>query len=97
MLFVLKEKQQKESNIQDAFLLLESVITARQRNMKVRLNNSKKSAVLLQDSKIIHSSDCYNISFCSLILWYSGGYMYGMKEMVHMSRVDMCGNVAGGL
>ena len=76
---------------------MESVITASQRNMNVRLNNSKKSAVLLQDSKIIHSSDCYNISFCSLILWYSGGYMYGMKEMVHMSRVDMCGNVAGGL
>lgn len=70
---------------------MESVITARQRNMNVRLNNSKKSAVLLQDSKIIHVSDCYNISFCSLILWYSGGYMYGMKEMVHMSRVDMWG------
>ena len=64
--------------------------------MNVRLNNSKKSAVLLQDSKIIHVSDCYNISFCSLILWYSGGYMYGMKEMVHMSRVDMWGNAAGG-
>lgn len=75
---------------------MESVITARQRNMNVRLNNSKKSAVLLQDSKIIHVSDCYNISFCSLILWYSGGYMYGMKEMVHMSRVDMWGNAAGG-
>ena len=58
--------------------------------MNVRLNNSKKSAVLLQDSKIIHSSDCYNISFCSLILWYSGGYMYGMKEMVHAARaVDL--------
>lgn len=70
---------------------MESVITARQRNMNVRLNNSKESAVLLQDSKIIHASDCYNISFCSLILWYSGGYMYGMKEMVHMSRVDMWG------
>ena len=65
--------------------------------MNVRLNNSKKSAVLLQDSKIIHVSDCYNISFGSLILWDSGGYMYGMKEMVHMSRVDMWGNVAGGL
>lgn len=63
-----REKQQKERNIQDTFLLLESVITARQRNMNVRLNNSKKSAVLLQDSKIIHASDCYNISFCSLIL-----------------------------
>lgn len=75
---------------------MESVITASQRNMNVRLNNSKKSAVLLQDSKIIHASDCYNISFCSLILWYSGGYMYGMKEMVHMSRVDMWGNAAGG-
>ena len=57
------------------------------------MNNSKKSAVLLQDSKIIHVSDCYNISFCSLILWYSGGYMYGMKEMVHMSRVDMWGDI----
>ena len=66
-------------------------------SMNVRLNNSKKSAVLLQDSKIIHVSDCYNISFCSLILWYSGGYMYGMKEMVHMSRVDMWGNAAGGV
>ena len=28
---------------------------------------------------------------------FYGGYMYGMKEMVHMSRVDMWGNVAGGL
>lgn len=95
--FQRKTAERKERNIQDTFLLLESVITARQRNMNVRLNNSKKSAVLLQDSKIIHASDCYNISFCSLILWYSGGYMYGMKEMVHMSRVDMWGNAAGGL
>ena len=32
------------------------------------------------------------------VLWiHGGGDIAGMKEMVHMSRVDMCGNVAGGL
>ena len=44
MLCGLKEKRQKERNIQDAFLLLESVITARQRNMNVRQKNFQFSA-----------------------------------------------------
>ena len=81
MLCGLKEKQQKERNIQDALFAVEISYNSKTKEHECKIGTTlKKSAVLLQDSKIIQFIRPYNISFCPLILWYSGGYMAYWNE-----------------